>query len=213
MITTIRIKDLLKYLVILMVFIFTIIFITRYFLNKKENNKDRESNYSIIKNNNTFLSFIDLSIPVAKRLNDDKNNNEDNKKNQVENSDSTSRSSFLRILDIELPNVYEKESENETEEEVATDENSSEDNKQEERIQIKDTYTNQYKSVKVKNLTNIKLTESILKPDYNVKNKNNIIIYHTHTCESYTQTQENKYKPSGNYRTTDLRYSVVRVRR
>lgn len=44
MITTIRIKDLLKYLVILMVFIFTIIFITRYFLNKKENNKDRESN-------------------------------------------------------------------------------------------------------------------------------------------------------------------------
>ena len=64
---------------------------------------------SIIKNNNTFLSFIDLSIPVAKRLNDDKNNNEDNKKNQVENSDSTSRSSFLRILDIELPNVYEKE--------------------------------------------------------------------------------------------------------
>ena len=156
MITTIRIKDLLKYLVILMVFIFTIIFITRYFLNKKENNKDRESNYSIIKNNNTFLSFIDLSIPVAKRLNDDKNNNEDNKKNQVENSDSTSRSSFLRILDIELPNVYEKESENETEEKVATDENSSEDNKQEERIQIKDTYTNQYKSVKVKNLTNIK---------------------------------------------------------
>ena len=211
MITTIRIKDLLKYLVILMVAIFTIIFITRYFLNKKENNKDRESNYSIIKNNNTFLSFIDLSIPVAKRLNDDKNNNEDNKKNQVENSDSTSRSSFLRILDIELPNVYEKESENETEEKVATDENSSEDNKQEERIQIKDTYTNQYKSVKVKNLTNIKLTESILKPDYNVKNNKNVIIYHTHTCESYTQTEKNQYKPSGNYRTTDLRYSVVKV--
>ena len=211
MITTIRIKDLLKYLVILMVAIFTIIFITRYFLNKKENNKDRESNYSIIKNNNTFLSFIDLSIPVAKRLNDDKNNNEDNKKNQVENSDSTSRSSFLRILDIELPNVYEKENENETEETVATDENSSEDNKQEERIQIKDTYTNQYKSVKVKNLTNIKLTESILKPDYNVKNNKNVIIYHTHTCESYTQTEKNQYKPSGNYRTTDLRYSVVKV--
>ena len=44
-----------------------------------------------------------------------------------------------------------------------------------------------------------------------MKNKKDIIIYHTHTCESYTQTEKNQYKPSGNYRTTNLKYSVVRV--
>ena len=46
-----------------------------------------------------------------------------------------------------------------------------------------------------------------------VSNKKDILIFHTHTCESYTQTKENSYKPSGNFRTTDLKYSVVGVGR
>ena len=70
---------------------------------------------------------------------------------------------------------------------------------------------NKYKTVQVKNLTDIKLTEDMLKPDYEVKNKKDIIIFHTHTCESYTPTKENSYKASGNYRTTNLKYSVVKV--
>lgn len=39
----------------------------------------------------------------------------------------------------------------------------------------------------------------------------NIIIYHTHTCESYTPTEKNNYVASGNFRTIDLNYSVARV--
>ena len=42
-------------------------------------------------------------------------------------------------------------------------------------------------------------------------NSKNILIFHTHTCESYTQTDANKYESTGNYRTTDLNHNVVRV--
>lgn len=42
-------------------------------------------------------------------------------------------------------------------------------------------------------------------------NKNNILIFHTHTCESYTPTEQYNYESTGNYRTTDLNYSVARV--
>ena len=50
----------------------------------------------------------------------------------------------------------------------------------------------------------------MLKPDVTLNTKN-IIIYHTHTCESYTKTEKYKYKSTGNFRTTDINYSVARV--
>jgi len=53
----------------------------------------------------------------------------------------------------------------------------------------------------------------MLTPDIELENKKDIIIYHTHTCESYTQSTGFEYTPSGNFRTTDLNFSVVRVGR
>lgn len=38
-----------------------------------------------------------------------------------------------------------------------------------------------------------------------------ILIYHTHTCEAYTQTAEDTYVPTGSWRTDDQNKSVVRV--
>ncbi len=74
-----------------------------------------------------------------------------------------------------------------------------------------DTYTNIYKSVKIKNESSYNLTEEMLLPNVDFQNKNDIIIYHTHTCESYTPTETNNYVASGNFRTIDLNYSVARV--
>lgn len=74
-----------------------------------------------------------------------------------------------------------------------------------------DTYTNIYKSVKIKNESSYNLTEEMLLPNVDFENKNDIIIYHTHTCESYTPTEANNYVASGNFRTIDLNYSVARV--
>ena len=76
---------------------------------------------------------------------------------------------------------------------------------------LEDKYTDKYKTVKIKNETDYKLTEDILNTDKLNINKSNIIIFHTHTCESYTQSENYKYKETGNFRTTDLKYSVARV--
>lgn len=74
-----------------------------------------------------------------------------------------------------------------------------------------DTFTDSYKNVKIKNESKYQLTEDILTPNFNLANKKDIIIYHTHTCESYTPTSENNYEASGNFRTTDLNYNVAKV--
>ncbi len=74
-----------------------------------------------------------------------------------------------------------------------------------------DTYTDSYKSVKIKNESKYQLTEDIVTPNFDLSNKKDVIIYHTHTCESYTPTEQNNYEASGNFRTTDLNYSVARV--
>lgn len=74
----------------------------------------------------------------------------------------------------------------------------------------KDVYTDIYNTVQIKNESNYSLTEEMIKPNINYSN-NGIIIYHTHTCESYTPTENLQYVPSGNYRTIDLNYSVARV--
>ena len=74
----------------------------------------------------------------------------------------------------------------------------------------KDTYNFELNGVKVKNETNYDLSGMNLTTDIDVSNKN-VIIFHTHTCESYTPTQANSYESTGNFRTIDLNYSVARV--
>ena len=64
--------------------------------------------------------------------------------------------------------------------------------------------------MKIKNETSFDLTEEILSKRIDV-NKENITIFHTHTCESYTSSEKYHYLPTGNYRTTDLNFSVARV--
>ena len=194
MITTIHLKELIKYLVGLIVVILIAIYSTRFFANK--NGTIRISLLHLNPDN-----LIKSNIRIA-------NYNEEEKIQRIK-EEYSSRSGIIRILDMELPYIEQ------TKENVEVPVNEEKEEQEEERktTQIKDSYTNTYGSVKVKNLTKIKLTEAILKPDYNVKNKKDILIYHTHTCESYTPTKQNSYKVSGNFRTTDLKYSVVGVGR
>ena len=71
-------------------------------------------------------------------------------------------------------------------------------------------FTDEYNGVKIKNETDNKLTKEILTPNVTV-NMKNILIFHTHTCESYTPSEKYSYKQTGNFRTTDRNYSVVRA--
>ena len=66
-------------------------------------------------------------------------------------------------------------------------------------------------SVKIKNETDYQITEDLFNTnDLTIDNKN-IVIFHTHSCESYTSSEKYPYTPTGNFRTTDLNYTVTRV--
>ena len=43
-------------------------------------------------------------------------------------------------------------------------------------------------SVQINNQSDYELTEDMLVPDVEITNKKDILIYHTHTCESYTSS-------------------------
>ncbi len=48
-------------------------------------------------------------------------------------------------------------------------------------------------------------------PNITLENNKDIVIFHTHTCESYTPSEKFNYEMTGSYRTTDLNYTVSRV--
>ena len=49
--------------------------------------------------------------------------------------------------------------------------------------------TTSYGAVQINNQSKYEITEDILKPDAQITNKKDILIYHTHTCESYTPSK------------------------
>ncbi len=75
---------------------------------------------------------------------------------------------------------------------------------------ITEKYQTEYGKVKIKNETEYELTQDMLKPDITIENKN-IVLFHTHSCESYTSSEKYSYTPTGTFRTTDLNYTVTRV--
>lgn len=75
---------------------------------------------------------------------------------------------------------------------------------------VSNKYTHELFGVQLKNESDYDLSAEIT--DLNIEfNKNDIMIFHTHTCESYTPTEQYQYEASGTFRTTDLNYSVSRV--
>lgn len=133
---------------------------------------------------------------------------------------------FVRkILGIELAKIEEKKQNSTTGENQVVTNNT--DNRQElqqgstevstnvkteivTRNPITESYNTEINGVKIKNETSFEINNSILDITKNI-NKENILIFHTHTCESYTPSEQYQYEQTGNFRTTDLNYSVSRV--
>ena len=63
---------------------------------------------------------------------------------------------------------------------------------------LADRYDREYNGVKIKNETEFELTDNILNPNDLDINTSNILIFHTHTCESYTQSENYSYEPTRN---------------
>lgn len=77
---------------------------------------------------------------------------------------------------------------------------------------IEENYNITTGTTKVRNQSDYEITEDILSTNnLSLTNTKKILIYHTHTCESYTPSDEYNYTMTGNYRTTDNNYNVVRL--
>lgn len=229
-VTVIRLKDIIKYPVSFAIFMIIVYCSTRYFFNE-DTKKEKINFIDNLKNSLSqyILYPIEEEFGVIQAVNEETKTDvevsseliDENQENADEEFTTYMLNTALR-LQLGVINVKEVQETNTKVVEEKTEEKKEESEKvnlasKEESTKvvtenpIKEVYTNKYNGIKIKNETDFKLTDSIL----NVKSldidSNNVLIFHTHTCESYTQSEGYKYKASGNFRTTDLNYSVARV--
>lgn len=184
-------KNILKFLgMVFILFLFTKGIKSIISLKEKTNIEEtiKVSGDKISKN--SFLNCLDISISLMSYRNSKEYNNEILTKNTIlamgagifdksiyENTDLVINEEELTIDDTEeLINKVAELPEN------VTVENVSENN-------ITPKVTSSYGGVEINNQSDYEITEDMLIPDVEITNKKDILIYHTHTCESYTASE------------------------
>lgn len=215
-VTVINRKDAIKYLVRIGIAIVIVSFLARYFTELKE--KDL-SNIAKLKDESkmAFISCLDDTIPTIQEVNKSENTDKDNYIEPLK----LALTKELGVLDsIEKKYVSENIIKPSDESSI-----SSEDLEEQNRMKevptgietevlpnnVPTKYTNTYNSVQIKNESKYTLTQDMLNTEGVTINNKNVLIFHTHTCESYTPSETSKYNQTGNFRTTDLNFSVARV--
>lgn len=94
-------------------------------------------------------------------------------------------------------------------EEVTIEKNSTTEKVSERNLA--ENYNLEYSNVKIRNKTDFILTSEILTPNIELEHPKSVLIYHTHTCESYTPSSLYNYTMTGNYRTNDSNFNMIRV--
>lgn len=213
-------KKILKIMVVILVFAMIIKFVKIVYSFGK--NFDLES----IKLN-THIGMIKSNLAIAKGFETNENKKDSELKKilvaqlavfsgaEEEIMEKENQEEILEFEKVEenvpTENVPEEKSVEESQEPKQPQETTSIQTAVLENNNKKDVYTDTYKSVKIKNESHYSLTEAMVTPDVKYKNNKDMIIYHTHTCESYTKNENSQYVETGNYRTTDVNYSVVKV--
>lgn len=217
-VTILKMRDVLGIFLGLTLTILIIVIISKNF-NKETEEKniiDNVKTQIVSLSENKLLHCMEEVIPGMLNMNNEYKeavNEEDPKEenNILQTMLKTQISSIEAIEQIELENTTETEKEKKTEENNEV--NLAQTNLPTQVITknpISENFNTQYGKVKIKNQTDYTLTEDMLKPDITIENKN-IILFHTHSCESYTSSEKYSYTPTGSYRTTDLNFSVTRV--
>lgn len=236
-VTVIKGKDAVKYLVRIIVVSFLIFILSRYFVNLKETDVlekvEKEENLS-------FISCLEETLPQAKQIqinNMQKENMEETEETEESKKEKDVKP-IKTILNSQLSFLENIEKKDYNIEKLAKDESSSisyeNDNRNEkinnasdyniENIEqakanlttevipnsVPNKYTNTYNGVQIKNESGLEINENNLNFDLSF-NKKDILIFHTHTCESYTSSEKYSYEQTGSFRTTDLNFSVARV--
>jgi len=195
----------------------TIVFCTTKFVNKFKTSEILQINIS-----QELVRCLNYEIPAIESVFYQSNN-------QIkEDGDEEKKDTFVgKILGIELAKIQEiKQFDNLTEENKVPENHDGGEQGQQNvdevavstdvqtqivtQNPISESYNVEINGVKIKNESSFEINDSILEISQNI-NKENVLIFHTHTCESYTPSEQFQYQQTGNFRTTDLNYSVARV--
>jgi len=205
--TVVKGKDIIKNVIKIVIFFIFLFLLQKIYISfKSETIKIPK-----IIDETKLISCLEDTIPVMKQMNNTPTEDLEEKVEKI--------NPLKLVVDIQLEamnNIKLKEKE---EKEMIEQENVQQQQIEQaqtglttkvEESNVPNKFTNSYNGVEVKNETEYNLTEEMLKPDITVNNEN-ILIFHTHTCESYTPSENFQYQQTGTYRTTDLNYSVARV--
>ena len=213
-VTIINIKDSIKYITTLIITLLLIFFLSKIFSRV---GKDDFFNINL---SEKLIECLDIEIPVIAKTYYKSQNilKEDTEEVATE-------SITQKILGIELAQIQETNKEetknNQTDENNTQIAENNESNVSTEvatgveteivtQNPISESYNVEINGVKIKNETSFQIDNTILENTLEM-NKENVIIFHTHTCESYTPSEQYQYQQTGNFRTTDLNYTVSRV--
>lgn len=214
-VTVLKMKDILKFIIGISAVSILLLTITKTFSEKKQmtneitHEKISTKLTTIIENN--LIRCIDDTLPTISEIDneeEDVNYIEDVLKSQISTIKGIEKiEEKLKQNEIKSDDTKEKTTDNKVNVELAT---SGEPTEVVTPNPISLNFNTQYNNVKIKNETEYNLTEDMLKPDIKIENKN-IILFHTHSCESYTSSEQYPYTPTGTFRTTDLNFTVTRV--
>lgn len=191
-IAIINAKDLfryiLKFLVIFSIIFFMVKILKTVDLKKQEDNiKENSSNIKKQINEYSFTKCLDISIPLMEYGKEKTEKEKFFTNNKILAmgagilDESILKNTDLLINEKELTNDDTEELINK----IATlPENATTEAVQENNITPK--VTSSYGSVQINNQSDYEITEDMLIPNVEIINKKEILIYHTHTCESYT---------------------------
>ncbi len=235
-VTVLKLRDIVKFLIGILLIFLIVFFIGKNIKKENNVNKDNKVGNNIIAKiengisaitENSMLQALDQTIPAMSNINEEykkvaKEDDAENK-NILQEMLETQISSIKTVENLEETKQQEKtgedKSENNSEDEIESNKENTENKVAEAGVKtevitnnpIKDSSNTQYGNVKIKNETDYNLTEEMLNPDdITIENKN-IILFHTHSCESYTASEKYPYTPTGNYRTTDKNFNMIRV--
>ncbi len=217
-VTVLKMKDILKYILGICLIIAILMTMTKIFSKKAKQENKKESKVQIFSFGG-LTSCLDTTIPTIEVVNKEYNEIEEentkiNQGNYPEQFLKTEISSIKAIEELEKDSkTKENTEENQkelTQQEITLASTTGVQSEVVTENPIANKYNVQYGKVQIKNQTSYTLTEEMLKPDIKIDNKN-VLIFHTHSCESYTSSEKFPYVPTGNFRTTDLNYSVTRV--
>ena len=203
--TVVKGKDILKYVMK------TGIFLVFLFLLQKIFIKTSEEKITIpeLIDESKLIACLEETIPIMREINNIDKQDLDEKTEKINPLKLVVDTQLEAMNNIKLKEKQENEENKENEQvEVEQAQTGLATKVLESNVPTK--FTNSYNGVEVRNETDYDLTEEILKPDITVNNEN-ILIFHTHTCESYTPTENFQYQQTGTYRTTDFNYNVARV--